>query len=96
MPTNSRPRLTKYECARIVGIRAAQLGMSAPMLIDVPADMQHNFLYVAASELKAGVLDVIIHRPLPLNKSYEVNVTDLELPDDIDTVIAMYKTNSQA
>jgi len=89
-----KSRLTKYECARIVGIRAAQLGMSAPMLIDVSPNMQHNFLYVAASELKAGVLDIIIHRPLPLNKFYEINISELELPDDIDTLIAMYKSTS--
>ena len=84
-------RLTKYECARIIGIRAAQLGMSAPMLIDAPPSKQHNFMFVAALELKARMLDIVIHRPLPLNRYYEVNISELELPDDVDTLIAMYE-----
>lgn len=62
------------------------------MLIEIPANMQHNFMYVAASELKAGMLDIVIHRPLPLNKFYEVKLADLELPDDIDTLISMYQS----
>lgn len=84
-------QLTKYECSRILGIRAAQISMSAPVLLDVPLQYQSNFLLVAALELKARVLDIIIRRPMPMNRYYDVNIKDLALPDDLDTLIRMYK-----
>ncbi len=84
-------RLTKYELSRIIGIRVSQLSMSAPMFVRVPTSKQHNFMYVAALELKIKALDLVIRRPLPMNKYYEVNIRDLDLPDDIDTLIAMYE-----
>ena len=82
-------RLTKYECSRIIGIRAAQIGMSAPVFIDVPSALQQNFMYIAARELQARALDIIIRRPLPSGKYYEVNVKDLDLPDDVEMLILM-------
>ena len=82
--------LTKYECARIIGIRAAQIAMSAPILIDVPVAKQSNFMYIAALELKNGLLDIFVRRPLPMNKFYEVSVSDMIVPDDVDTLIEMY------
>ena len=48
-------------------------------------------MYIAALELKKNALDVVIRRPLPSNKFYEINLKDLRLPNDIDTVIAMYE-----
>ena len=84
--------LTKYECARIIGIRAAQLSMSAPMLTDVPAVMQENFMYIAARELKENLLDIVIRRPLPMNRFYEVNVKDLKMPSDVDALIVIYES----
>ena len=85
-----REKMTKYECSRIIGIRAAQLSMSAPVMVDVPIDYQGNFIYIAALELKQSLLDIIIRRPLPLGRFYEISVSELDLPDDIDTLINMY------
>ena len=85
------PRLSKYECSRILGIRASQLAMSAPVNIDVPAKYQGNFLYIAAKELKEGCLDIIIRRPMPFNHFYETHISNLELSDDLDALIAMYE-----
>ena len=83
--------LTKYECSRIIGIRVAQLGMSAPILADIPSTKQANFMYVAAIELRTGLLDVVIRRPLPMNGYYDIHIRDLILPDDLDTLISMYE-----
>ena len=91
--TQKKERMTRYECARILGIRASQIGMSAPVLIDmtlIPTAKQGNLLYVAAMELKAGVLDVVVRRPLPMDRYVEVNIRDMDLPDDLDALIAMY------
>ena len=59
-------------------------------MVDVPADHQGNFIYIAALELKQNLLDIVIRRPLPLGRFYEISVSELDLPDDIDTLVNMY------
>ena len=85
-----RSRLTKYECSRVVGLRAAQLSMSAPVLIDTAQLASQNFMYIAACELKQQKLDMLVRRPLPMGAYYEVSVRECTLPGEIDTLIAMY------
>lgn len=87
-----REMLTKYECSRIIGIRAAQISMSAPVFVEVAPKHQNNFMYIAALELKRGLLDIVVRRPLPLNKFYEINVSELELTDDLDALIDMFES----
>lgn len=86
-----KSRLTKYEVSRIIGIRTSQLSMSAPVMVEVPVRKQHNFVYIAALELQARALDIVIRRPLPMGQYYEINIKELELPDDVDTVVTMYE-----
>jgi DNA-directed RNA polymerase subunit K/omega len=74
--------LTKYEYARIVGIRSCQLQMCAPVLVAVPEHLKGNFLYIASKELNEGKLDVIIRRPLPGNKYFEVHLKDCDIPSE--------------
>lgn len=85
-------KMTKFECARILGIRATQLGMSAPVLADVPDKFVGNSLYTAAVELKQGMLDIVLRRPLPSGGFYEVNVSELSLPDDVEALIRMFES----
>lgn len=75
--------LTKYECSRIIGLRAAQLSSSAPVLTIVPTHLQTNLLYIATKELIEKKLDIIIQRPLPHNSFYNINVKDMEIPEDL-------------
>lgn len=84
--------MTKYECSRIIGIRAAQISMSAPILVEVPEQYKSNFIYIAALELKERLLDIVIRRPLPMGKYYEINVADLLLPDDVETMVDMFES----
>ena len=37
--------ITEYECSRIIGIRAAQISMSAPVLIEIPVALPNKFMY---------------------------------------------------
>ena len=90
---NNDDRLTKYECARILGIRAAQLSMGAPTLVEVSPSLQHNYVAIAALELKLKVLNIVVRRPLPVNRYYEVNIRDLHVTDDLDDVLAIYKVH---
>lgn len=63
------PRLTRFEKARIVGARALQLSMGAPLLIKPPRGVT-NPVDLAVMELKKGVLPITIRRTLP-DESYQ-------------------------
>lgn len=86
--------MTKYECARIIGIRAAQLSMTAPILVSVPPHLSSNFMYIATKELKEKVLDISIRRPLANNKFYTVHIKDMIIPEDVDTLESMLNFQS--
>jgi len=55
---------TKYEVARIIGARALQLAMGAPLLIKRQKDM-YDTTEIARSEFDSGVLPISIRRPMP-------------------------------
>jgi len=55
--------LTKYEKARIIGARALQISMGAPLLIDRKDEI--NTIDLAKKEYEAGVLPISIKRVMP-------------------------------
>jgi DNA-directed RNA polymerase I, II, and III subunit RPABC2 len=57
------PKITRFEKARIVGARALQISMGAPILVDAAENT--NPIDIALSELDAGVLPITIRRTLP-------------------------------
>lgn len=52
---------TRFEKARIVGARALQVSMGAPVLIDVPDDMM-NPVDLALLEYQEGVIPITVRR----------------------------------
>ena len=58
------PKLTRFERARIVGSRALQIAMGAPLLLE-PAESLSNPVDIALRELEAGILPITIRRTLP-------------------------------
>lgn len=52
---------TRFEKARIVGARALQVSMGAPVLIDVDEDMM-NPVDIALLEFEAGVIPITVAR----------------------------------
>ena len=56
---------TKYELARIIGARALQLAMGAPLLIKRPKEI-FDTTEIASIEFETGVLPISIRRPKPL------------------------------
>ncbi len=56
---------TKYERARIIGARALQLAMGAPLLIKRPKEL-YDTVDIAELELDKGVLPITIKRPKPM------------------------------
>jgi DNA-directed RNA polymerase subunit K/omega len=72
------PFLTKYERARILGIRIKQLNNNADAFIEVPpATIDARF--IAEEELKQKKLPFIIRRPLPNGGNEYWKLSDLEL-----------------
>jgi DNA-directed RNA polymerase subunit K/omega len=57
------PKITRFEKARIVGARALQISMGAPILVDAAENT--NPIDIALSELVAGILPITIRRTLP-------------------------------
>lgn len=65
-------KFTKYERARILGARALQIAMNAPLLIKINKDdlekINFDALNIAEIELDSGVLPISIKKPLPKKK----------------------------
>ena len=58
------PKLTRFERARIVGARALQLSLGAPVLVDLPMGVSEP-IDIAMRELDEGVLPMTVRRTLP-------------------------------
>jgi DNA-directed RNA polymerases I, II, and III subunit RPABC2 len=57
------PKITRFEKARIIGARALQISMGAPILVDAAENT--NPIDIAMSELEANILPITIRRTLP-------------------------------
>lgn len=63
---------TRYEKARILGARALQIAMNAPLLIKINQDdlekIKFDALKIAETELNSNVLPISIKKPFPQKK----------------------------
>lgn len=85
--TMQHHEFSKYETARIVGARALQIAMDAPLLLKVSdAELKvvrYDPLKIAQMELEQGVLPITIHRPLPKKKVEKLKeIKEEEIDDD--------------
>ena len=62
------PFMTKYERARVLGVRSRQLNSGAEAFIDVPNNIIDGFI-IAKMELEQKKIPFIIRRPLPNGES---------------------------
>jgi DNA-directed RNA polymerase subunit K/omega len=69
-------KLTRFERARIVGARALQLSMGAPVLLDVPESIKSP-IELAELELQEGALPISIRRSLPDGTSLNIPLKTL-------------------
>jgi len=64
-----REKFTKYEVARILGARALQISMDAPLLLKIEKEkieqVNYDPLKIAEIEFSAGVLPITVKRPFP-------------------------------
>ena len=63
---------TKYERARILGARALQIAMNAPLLIKISQEdlerIKFDSLKIAEIELESDILPISIKKPFPQKK----------------------------
>jgi DNA-directed RNA polymerase I, II, and III subunit RPABC2 len=76
-PVATTPYLTKYERARLVGTRALQISMGAPVSID--PGTATDPVVIAEQELLANQTPLIIRRYLPNGDFEDVDVRALIL-----------------
>lgn len=72
--------LTKYERARMLGTRALQISMNAPVL--VPCEGETDPLTIALKELRSRVIPIIVRRILPDNTYEDWRIQELEVDTD--------------
>ncbi|KAI9638815.1 DNA-directed RNA polymerases I, II, and III polypeptide [Dioszegia hungarica] len=73
------PYMTKYERARVLGTRALQISMNAPVL--VPVEGETDPLEIALKELAAKKIPLVIRRYLPDNSFEDWKVEELILQE---------------
>lgn len=82
---------TKYERARILGARALQIAMNAPLLIKLNKEdlekLNYDSLKIAEVEFDSGILPINVRRPFPKKKEGELKrlktrkITDKEIEE---------------
>ncbi|HLC53365.1 MAG TPA: DNA-directed RNA polymerase subunit K [Candidatus Nanoarchaeia archaeon] len=79
-------QFTKYEVARILGARALQIAMDAPLLLKISEDelkaMRYDPLKIADKEFKAEALPISINRPLPSRRKDKLTAVKEEKISD--------------
>lgn len=67
-----KEEFTKYEVARIIGARALQIAMNAPLLIKMNKEdlekVKYDSLKIAEIEFESGVLPISVKKPFPQKK----------------------------
>ncbi|MCH8945875.1 MAG: DNA-directed RNA polymerase subunit K [Nanoarchaeota archaeon] len=84
--------LTKYERARIIGARALQIAMNAPILIKLSKEkleeIKYDAIRIAEIELDSDALPISVKRPMPkkneeeLKRSKENKISDKKIEEE--------------
>jgi DNA-directed RNA polymerase subunit K len=82
---------SKYEKARILGARALQIAMNAPLLIKIEKEdlekVRYDALKIAEIEFESGILPIMVKRPFPkkregaLKRVKKQNIGDAQLEE---------------
>ncbi len=73
------PKLTRFERARIIGARALQLSLGAPLLVEAP-DSMSDPIDIALLELSENALPMTLRRVLPDRTSQDIALSRLIKP----------------
>ena len=84
----SDEEFSKYEKARILGARALQISMDAPILIKTDDEALSNLnfdpLRIAEIEFESKVLPISVNRPLPQKTQEKIKNLKIEVTTSLD------------
>lgn len=67
-----KEKFSRYEISRILGARALQIAMNAPLLVKINKEelerVHYDPLKIAEIEFSSGILPISVKRPLPPKK----------------------------
>lgn len=77
---------SKYEVARILGARALQIAMNAPLLIKISEEdlelIKYDALKIAEVEFESGALPISVKKPMPTKKEEKLRRTKEQKTND--------------
>jgi len=77
---------SKYETARILGARALQISMNAPLLIKISKEdlekVKYDALKIAEIELESGVLPISVKKPFPSKREEKLKRVKEKISDE--------------
>lgn len=77
---------TNYEKARILGARALQVAMDAPLLMKISdeklEEINYNPIEIAKIEFDSEVLPITVKKPMPKRKSVAIKKTAQKVESD--------------
>ena len=88
------PYMTKFERARILGTRALQISMNAPVMVALEGETDP--LQIALKELQQRKIPITIRRFLPDGSFEDWNVDDLIIPDEQTLMPRQYEIDAGA
>ena len=74
------PYITKFERARVLGTRALQISMNAPVMVELEGETDP--LQIALKELRERKIPITVRRFLPDGSYEDWNVDELIIPDE--------------
>ena len=83
-------KFTKYEIALIIGARAPQIAMDAPLLLKLSKEelekIKYGTLKIAELELEEDVLPIAIHKPIPRKGRDKLSVVKEDVISDEELI----------
>ncbi len=73
MPEWPKDRLTRFETARIIGARALQISLGAPILIKTEKE-DFESIDIAEKEFTANKIPITIRRPMPNDSKVIIDI----------------------
>ncbi|MDO8623603.1 MAG: DNA-directed RNA polymerase subunit K [archaeon] len=78
---------SKYETARILGARALQIAMNAPLLIKISKEelerIKFDALKIAEIELNSNILPISVNKPFPIRREVRLRkVVEKKVSDE--------------
>lgn len=92
-------KFTKYEIARIIGARALQIAMDAPLLLKMSDDelkeVKYDAIRLAEKELESGVLPIAVNRPSPRKRKDKLQIIKEEKVSDEEIVAKEHEVEKE-